>query len=76
MHVSESVKQSANYQTAEASYGLTAVVDLTIDSLANTVNEMERAIEQLLVDKMKEQRRLLNSLNTQTDFDGNADDEG
>jgi hypothetical protein len=62
----QSIKQSANYQTAECTYGVTVeVVDTDRDIVAGQ-HRLEQLVEDMLTSKFREQRKLLQSIGTET----------
>ena len=63
----QSFKQSANYQTAEASYGASIIVPSQPLLIKKGVQRLERLVERLLRTKSKEQRTTLNQMANEAD---------
>lgn len=61
IHV-QSIKQSLNYQSAEASYGLEVTVIDGDFSIRKGIKRAERLVEEALVSKFEKQGRLLKAL--------------
>jgi hypothetical protein len=66
IHHHQSIKQSANYQTAEAGYGITLEVGNTDLDIKKGAHRLERLVEELMASKFREQRKLLQNINTET----------
>ena len=62
IHVGESIKQSLNYQSAEANYGIEIEVDNTDNAIELGFKRAEELIEERLTVKYREQRTLLEGL--------------
>lgn len=60
MHHSQTVRQSLNYQSAEVSFGMTAA--FRPENLGQGIRALEDAVEEQLVNKVKEQKEALNAL--------------
>jgi hypothetical protein len=69
LHHHQSVKQSMNWQSAEASYGLTITVPDNAKAIKAYALRAERLVEDLLTQKFRQHRKLLQNINTETKVD-------